>query len=520
MLSVLPVGLSGQDSSKARTAHVTYMTAATAYIDAGRADGLIAGARVVAIRSGKTVAVLKVGFLSTHQASCDVESTTVTLAVGDTVRYWPQAVPASPDSAVAAVAATTRAAPAQRSTPGFRVRGRVGFHYLDIVEHDGGGLFTQPGLDLRLFGGGRGPLGFVVDVRARQASVQEPPTRVFQAALTFNAPGSPYRMALGRQYAPGLYSVGLVDGFSAERIGRGFDVGLFTGTQPLPATLAYTGDVAQGGWYIRGHNAPGTSTSWSLTFGGSGSYQHATDGWKSNREFFVIEGAFNSRRASGFVSQEVDYYSPWKTQATGASPISPTSTYANFRLALTDGGGLVLNAGFDNRRNVWLYQDVVNPETIFDAAFRQGEWGGASARVGRHVMLAADARLSTGGSSGQTHAYSFSFTADRLAGLGLGLRSRTTRYGSVGRDGWLESLALGIQPGGTGWGSRVHFEVTGGWRNEQDTALFVPPTHLTWFGAELDMGITRAWYLTLSGTRQRGDLENSDLLYAGASVRF
>jgi len=66
----------------------------------------------------------------------------------------------------------------------------------------------------------------------------------------------------------------------------------------------------------------------------------------------------------------------------------------------------------------------------------------------------------------------------------------------------------------------MHFETTGGWRNEQDSGIFVPPTHVTWFGAELDMNVTRLWYLTASATRQRGPLENSDLLYAGASVRF
>jgi len=518
-LGLVPL-LGAQDTSVTRAAHVTYVTAASVYIDAGRADGLRDSARVDVVRNGQTVAVLKVGFLSSHQSSCEIVSATVPLAEGDVVRYRPQAAAVARDSTPQAAVAH-RATPSSAPAPSFTVRGRVGVHYLDIVEHDGGGALTQPGLDIRLVGGGAGPLAVVVDVRARNAAAQEPPTRVFQAAVTWNAPGSPYRFALGRQYAPGLYSAGLVDGLSAERIGRGFDVGLFTGMQPELGTLAYSSDMAQGGIYIRGHNHLGSNTSWYLTAGASGSYQQAVDGWKANREFFVLEGNFNSRRASGFISQEIDYYRPWKQeQVSGLSTISPTSTYANVRWSATEGGGFTVYVGFDNRRDVLLYQEIVNPETAFDATFRQGEWGGASLRLGRHVLVAGDARLSAGGSSGATRSYSFSFTADRLAGVGLGFRSRSTWYHNLEQDGWLESLALGFQPGGSGWGSRVHFEATGGWRNEQDAGIFVPSTHLTWIGAEVDLNVARQWFLTFSGNRQRGPFENSDLWYGGFSVRF
>ena len=80
-----------QDSTAARTARITYLTSVSAYIDAGRDDGLEAGTAVDVLKGGAPVASLKVAYLASHQAACDIVSASGTLSVGDTVRYVPSA---------------------------------------------------------------------------------------------------------------------------------------------------------------------------------------------------------------------------------------------------------------------------------------------------------------------------------------------------------------------------------------------------------------------------------------------
>jgi hypothetical protein len=42
---------------------------------------------------------------------------------------------------------------------------------------------------------------------------------------------------------------------------------------------------------------------------------------------------------------------------------------------------------------------------------------------------------------------------------------------------------------------------------------------VTWFGAGLDLGLGRAWYLMVSGTRESGP-DATDQLYTALSYRF
>jgi len=94
-------------------------------------------------------------------------------------------------------------------------------------------------------------------------------------ALFWNPPGSPRRVTLGRQIAPGSAAVGLLDGVLAELIGPQWSAGLFGGSQPEPVTLGFSADILQLGGYVRRRSRPGGSQQWSTTLGVSGSYQAA-----------------------------------------------------------------------------------------------------------------------------------------------------------------------------------------------------------------------------------------------------
>lgn len=518
---IVPVGATGQQppAKSVRWAHVTYLTTASAYIDAGRAEGLRDNSRVEVVRGDSTVAVLAVTFLATHQAACDVSGIAASLVVGDSVRFTPAAH--APDSSVAV---TRQPAPNGRPPlpprAGGVLRGRAGLYYLLIQSRDGSGArFTQPSGDLRLFGNGLGGtgLGIAVDARGRR-SVQtradgfgtdaQAQARVYQASLSWQAPGSPLRFTAGRQYAPRIAPVGLVDGVSAQLDRPGWGGGLFVGSEPDPIDLALSGTVTQLGGYLQRHSRPGSGARWGLSAGLSGSYLHSG----TNREFLYLQGDYSTRRISLYAAQEVDYYRPWRRVA-GEPALSPTSTFASLVYRLSE--AVSVTAGLDNRRNVRLYRDAVNPETAFDDAFRRGAWAGLSARTGR-FQVGFDARASDGGTIGSAGSTTLSIGADRLTGWGLSLRSRSTRYTSAaaGRRGWLQAFTVGMEPGGRG-----SVQVAGGWRNERSDVAGATAT-VRWVSSDLDYTLARSWLLVLSAYREQGGPGAHDLLYGGLSFRF
>jgi len=502
-----------------RTARITYLTTASAYVDAGRLEGLREGARVEVWRGGTAIAVLKVAYLASHQASCEIVSLTppsTSLALGDTVRFVPAAVPSDSTASRRAVAKSSPSPGTTPSHPG--MRGRVSLEYFLMKQADVSGQLSQPALGLRLDGAPAGApaLNLNVDVRARHtytvladgSAVTDDRNRVYAADLSINAPGSPTRITVGRQISGTLASVGVFDGVMAELVQPSWSTGVFTGSQPDPVDLAFSSSIVQGGFYAQRHSPPGADARWAVTFGASGSYQDV----HANREFAWLQGSYFDRLLSAFVTQEVDYYRSWKLQP-GMSAISPTSTFAFLEVRPSD--VVTFDGGFDNRRNVLLYRDVVNPETNFDDTYRQGVWGGVSFRPVPRWRIGVDARASSGGSGGRADAYTMSLAGDRLTRFGVSLRTRTTYYVNPQLTGVLQSLTLGVDPG-----TRLHVELNGGVRSERDPTADPARTTATWVGLDVDVTLARSWYVLASATRQRGGLDGYDQLFSGLSFRF
>jgi hypothetical protein len=515
------LGAQTKDTTASKTAKVSYVTGNSVYISAGREDGLREGASVDLIRGERSVVTLKVAYLSSHQAACEIVTASVSPVVGDVVRYLPSAGPTaatavSGDSGGGAGDQIRRYS--KRNGPGFGLRGRIGARYLIVKQRDSTGTqFSQPALDLRLDGAGLGgsPIGLTADVRARRtkstladgSQVIDGRTRIYQASIFINTPGAPFRASFGRQFSPTLATVSIFDGGLLDINKPSWGIGAFGGTQPDP-DLGYSKEIAEYGGYIQVHNRPGARSQWSFVTGGIGSY---TQG-KANREFVYLQGAYTGRHLSSYVAQEIDYNRPWK-RALGEPAISATSTFGNILYRF--GESFSIHGGIDNRRNVRLYRDVVTPDVAFDDSYRQGIWGGATLFLSRRLRLGFDARSSRGGPNGKADAYTASFGLDRLTPLHLGLRTRHTRYTNPTLSGWLHSGALSFEP--SPW---LRLEFNGGLRQETNPAAIPADSRVTWYGLDLDLSLGRALYVILSGTRERGGLQADDQAYGGISYRF
>jgi hypothetical protein len=224
---------------------ITYLTGSSAYIDAGRQDGLHEGDSLQVLRGGARVGSLRVSYLASRQAACEILDQTAPLVVGDTVDLARRAEP-PPVAADTAAAGQTRAAGRRAQGSSFGLRGRIGARYLGVWQRDAVRThFSQPSLDLRLDGEGLGgaPVGIMLDVRTRRTATARPDgttvadgrTRVYRGGLVFGAPeASPF--TAGRQYSAAVSSVSLFDGGRLSRLPSWG--GSFGGSEPEPWTWA------------------------------------------------------------------------------------------------------------------------------------------------------------------------------------------------------------------------------------------------------------------------------------------
>jgi hypothetical protein len=329
--------------------------------------------------------------------------------------------------------------------------------------------------------------------------------RFYEANASWHTASSAVRITLGRQYSASLSALSLFDGMLAELVRPHWGVGLFGGAQPGP-DLGFSADVKETGGFIGVHSRPGTGPQWALTSGVIGSFLHG----KANREFAYLQGVYSGPVVSVFASQELDYYTPWKVRV-GESSLSPTSTYINASVRVTP--ELSFFGGYDTRRNVRLYRDVVDPLTQFDDAYRKGISGGLAYTAARW-RIGADARSSSGGPEGRASSYTGSVGINGIVRL-LSADARVSRYDTPSLSGWLYALRSGIE-----LSSAVHLDLNGGLRTQTDPLADPASTSISWYGADLDLALARSWFALLSLNRENQAGGHTNQIYGALTWRF
>jgi hypothetical protein len=507
------------------------MSGTEIYVGAGRLDGLLEGAEIQVMRRDTAASTLRVKFVSSHQASCEVVKGATDVAVGDIIRYYPQAMTSRPGTQTA-----ERRRPRRLSGPG--LHGRIGTRYLRATtDNQAPGVptsstgFNQPSFDVRVNGlaiGGT-PIGLALDLRTRRtttSSTGQPNnvdghTRVYQAAVFWGQPGAGLHVAAGRQYLTAVTSVSMFDGALVEVGSPHFTVGGFGGFEPSAADLGFSSDIQDLGGYVQLHNGPKSSSAWAFTTGAVGSYTHS----KANREFGFMQLSLSNQYFSLYGLQEIDYYRPWKVQL-GEKSISWTNQYASG--LIHPSRWLTLMGSYDNRRSVRLYRDAITAETEFDDAYRQGYGAGVQV-AGRAIRLGGDWRHSTGGTAGGSNSYTGTFGLDRFTPLRLSFSARATFYqnqndstlsnpGSKRTTGQLYSGRLGFDPIGP-----LHVDLNGGIRRE-DNPTVSGLQKSQWYGVDLDAALARAWFVSFSALRQKDPggtgTSTTTQLYGSVTWRF
>lgn len=330
-------------------AHVSYLTSNAVYLDAGREEGLVVGARGQVLRTGEQVAELEVEFVAAHSASCRVVSQRQSLRQGDDVALAlpetpraapPPALPPSSGQEVAPSRGPTPGVPAAvRQPPALatQLTGSVSVGVQDYSDRLLADQGYQEGTS-RVVLRGKNLFGAPLDLRARlstrqtqrqnaSGSVSDPRVdRLYELSLTHAPKEGRFSASVGRLGAGPFVSVGYLDGVLGQfRVSRHVYFGALAGSRPEVAELGLASIGRKYGGFVRYASRPDEAPRFAeLIVAGVGEY--ATAG-EVSREYVAIESRWSSgARWSIFERAEIDFNRDWRAEVAGsASQISNAS---------------------------------------------------------------------------------------------------------------------------------------------------------------------------------------------------
>jgi hypothetical protein len=379
--------------ANARRFRVKYRSAASVYLDAGRADGLDVGARLLVVAGSSSVAEIEVVYAAERSASCKVVSESRPVRAGDEAVLIAAARPAeveaaTPPARARTVAAAPAFAPAEvpsanlvQAAPWARVRGAASLGYYRSWDQTGSGLDYQQRtarLDLGLDQIAGQPLSFTLrarsrqDVRARTLSTRTPADertdRLYELALRYQPPSDRVGLELGRIGIYRFVGIGYLDGALARYRPSGrVQVGAFGGRVADIDGLGWNGTGSKYGAFVR-LAPPGRYST-----GGSDvtlAYVRENADGDVSREYLSLESFFGGgARWSLTERAELDLNRGWRQDLTGTSyQLSNISLAGNLRLAPSSW----VVVSYDGRRNYRYYQNRAVPEEVFDDLLHQG----------------------------------------------------------------------------------------------------------------------------------------------------
>jgi hypothetical protein len=399
-----------------RRFRVKYRSAASVYLDAGRADGLDVGSRLRVLSGSSGIAEIEVVYAAERSASCKVISESRPVHAGDEAVLIAAARPAQVDAATPpAPTPTVPAAPAvapavaqsayqTRATPWARVRGSASFGYYRSWDQTESALDYQQRtarLDLGLDQIAGQPLSFTLrarsrqDVRARALSTRTPADertdRLYELALRYQPPSDRVGFEVGRIGIYRFVGIGYLDGALARyRPKGGVQVGAFGGRVADIEGLGWNGTGSKYGAFVR-LAPPGRYSTGG--YDATLAYVRENADGEVSREYLSLESFFGGgARWSLTERAELDLNRGWRLDLTGMSyQLSNISLAGNLRLAPSSW----VVVSYDGRRNYRYYQNRVVPEEVFDDLLHQGlraalsvaKPGGFGASVGFGMSL-------------------------------------------------------------------------------------------------------------------------------------
>ncbi len=384
------------------TCHVKYVSGESIYIDAGNADSLAVGDTLRIVHGDSVTATLEISFVAENSSSCKILSSSGEIRVGDSIQLSQKPViaksmqPAIDTTQSVAIPTPAPAVPEQAAKPKpARVDGSVAFQLFRFTDRSPSHLnFTQPTMRFnlkanKLFGQDI-TLTIRTDsrynMRSRAYNIDVPKNewrnRIYQFSLGFAGDNAPYNFEVGRILSNKVSGVGYIDGFMAQkRVGNGFQIGGFGGTQPEWQYSNFQTSLQKYGIFVSYVSGSYQKKRFESAVAATGEYH----GQIVSREYFFMKNNLNIGGSWNFYqSSEIDMNRSWRKARTGKS-LSITNLFLSARGRLFK--RLSASLSYDNRKNYWTYETRSLADSLFDSVLRQGIRTDLSLRAGKGFSI-------------------------------------------------------------------------------------------------------------------------------------
>ena len=432
---------------------VKYLSVDHVYLDGGSSDGLAVGDTVVIVSNGKTVASLKVDYVSDHSASCIIIDKKQDINVGDTVL-------ARVDQPVATGTEKTerrqRVFDTNKRKSAVKTRTRVSgylsmqwYQYSDIGNNHQFD-FQQPTVRFKLYAKNlwddeyffRIKLRSRYNQRARSFSNSVPRNewrnRLYEISFSYENEASPFNYRAGRIISNKFSGVGYIDGILLQHNPNpDFHWGVFAGTQPEWQYSDFQTSLQKYGAFATYEKGDYGEQRFESTLAAAGEYH----GSMVSREFIYLQNIYSQgHKWNIYQSMELDVNRDWRKQKTGKS-LSLSGLYINGRYYFTSDVSAGLS--YDNRRNYYTYELRSLADSLFDDAFRQGIRASLSARLTKNVRVFANSGLRDQGKGGNlSYSYMGGINLGDLFNQGISLSGRGAGFSNIYTEGFNPSISL------------------------------------------------------------------------------
>jgi len=543
-----------------RTAfRVKYVALDAAYLDGGRAAGLAEGMKLVVrdlpnsgavaaegadSAAGGDVAGLEVLSVAETSSVTEIRSPKRPVKVGDlaylssadqqtlveknalsATRKYPAVVSFTENDTLDDEARAEVPKPPLPSVN--RARGRIGFDYIGVVNHDGSGMQSSNlGMVLRaditringthwnVSGYWRGRFH---STSAGPQTLQDLINRTYHLYTTYDNPSSSLVAGFGRMYLPWAPSLDTIDGgYFGRKVSRGVTAGLFLGSTPDPTSYSYAPNREIGGAFVNFEGGSYDNFHYTSTSGGGLKMLK----WSPNRPFLFLEnGIFYKRVFSIYQSAQIDSQPGYDYQ-------NPDGTTAH-----QEGTGLGLGRSFTTIRiqphpriefsfNHTYFRDLptFDPNLIqtglLDKYLMQGFSAGTRVEIYKQIWLSADLGLSNRtGDKNNSLNQMFGITFGRLPWINMHADARYSRFSSSFGSGSYEALSLSKN-----LGESLQLQILAG---QQNFASSLTSANISRFiNGTIETALGDHYFMQAGGTINRGNQMNYDQWLFTFGYRF
>ncbi len=389
LVSVFATASLFSQSVTKRIGEIKYISQNSYYINLGSKQGFAAGDTLSVLRNGRLIAQIVVDNIANLSSSCKLLTQRSKIRQGDRVEglvtmtnlgFEKEETKSSQVRLPGQGNKSKRTVRKTRKSQANKTKGRlsVQLFWLDDKSRSNSDYF-QLGLrskfkvqkflnspfDLRLRWRSRGHKRD--HVLSNILSDNEWKHTVYELGLVYSKDDSPYEVSLGRILSHRIRGIGYVDGgFFSYKINGFMRLGVVGGTQPGLRGSSFQTDEQKMGLFVNFEKGDYKSQRFDATIAFSGRYNKGD----VSREFLYLQNSYwMGSKLSIYQTVEVDINRGWKKD-DAHDRLQLSNFFVSTRFSPTK--FISLNASYDARKTIRVFETRSIPDSLFDETIRQG----------------------------------------------------------------------------------------------------------------------------------------------------